>query len=122
MMMPYVLHVAHEFDTGSTHDRRKVRWQSRSSWSSSMTSSASRSSLRWWSRSGSRTVPADPASIPSSTRGDNLRKRFWKFTPKAHLLDHLGEYQAPEWGNPAYSWCYPDEDLVGLMIEIAETS
>ena len=67
-------------------------------------------------------MPADPASIPSSTRGDNLRRRFWKFTPKAHLLDHLGEYQSAEWGNPAYSWCYPDEDLVGLMIEIAETA
>ena len=24
MMMPYALHVAHKFDTGSTHDRRKV--------------------------------------------------------------------------------------------------
>ena len=39
-----------------------------------------------------------------------------------HIIDHLGEYQSAEWGNPAYSWCYPDEDLVGLMIEIAETS
>ena len=36
-----------------------------------------------------------------------------------NIVDHLGEYQSAEWGNPA---CYPDEDLVGLMIEIAETS
>ena len=35
---------------------------------------------------------------------------------------NLGEYQSAEWWNPAYSWCYPDEDLVGLMIEIAETA
>ena len=36
-----------------------------------------------------------------------------------HIVDHLGECQSAEWGNPA---CYPDEDLAGVMIEIAETA
>ena len=50
-----------------------------------------------------------------------LHQKLWKFPPKAHLVDHLVTYQAAEWGNPSYYWCYADEDLVGLCIEIAES-
>ena len=42
-------------------------------------------------------------------------------TPKIHLVLHLAEWQAPVWGNPSYYWTYADEDLVGLMIEVAES-
>ena len=48
-------------------------------------------------------------------------QKLWKFPPKGHLIDHLVSWQAAEWGNPAYFWCYADEDLVGLCVEIAES-
>ena len=47
--------------------------------------------------------------------------RLWKMSPKLHLWEHLTEVVAIVWGNPAWYWTYADEDLVGQMIEIAET-
>jgi hypothetical protein len=46
---------------------------------------------------------------------------LWKMSPKLHLFLHLCEWQAPEYGNPKYYWCYSDEDLVGLAIEVARS-
>ena len=46
--------------------------------------------------------------------------RLWKFTPKVHLVIHLVEDQTC-FGNPAYFWCYPDEDLVGLSVEVGSS-
>ena len=48
-------------------------------------------------------------------------KKWWKMPPKTHLVQELLMYQVQEHGNPAYYWCYPDEDLVGLMIEIGRS-
>ena len=48
-------------------------------------------------------------------------RKLWKITPMVHIFVHLCEWQAQEYGNPRYYWCYPDEDLVGLSIDIAET-
>ena len=42
-------------------------------------------------------------------------------TPKVHLMLHLCEDQAPSVGNPKFYWVYADEDLVGSMIEVAES-
>jgi hypothetical protein len=47
-------------------------------------------------------------------------QRLWKLSPKLHLAEHLLETQALSSGNPRWYWTYPDEDLVGLMIDIAE--
>ena len=46
-------------------------------------------------------------------------RKLWKLTPKVHLAQELLQYQCQVWGNPTYFWCYADEDLVGMMIEIA---
>ena len=46
--------------------------------------------------------------------------RLWKLTPKLHLFEHLAEMQSVEFGNPRWWWTYADEDLVGLIIDIAE--
>ena len=48
-------------------------------------------------------------------------QRFWKMTPKVHLVLHLCEWQAPSVGIPKFVWTYADEDLVGTMIEVAES-
>ena len=46
-------------------------------------------------------------------------RRGWKITPKHHMWEHLTEYQAIIFGNPRYYWCYADEDLVGLIVNLA---
>ena len=46
--------------------------------------------------------------------------RLWKLSPKLHLAEHLLEYQCLFAGNPRFYWCYADEDLVGLMLDISE--
>ena len=45
----------------------------------------------------------------------------WKLTPKLHLVQEMLQYQCQVWGNPAYYWCYGDEDLVGLSMEISRS-
>ena len=45
----------------------------------------------------------------------------WKLTPKFHLLCHLTTTTAEQWGNPKHYWCYCDEDMVGHMVEVAES-
>ena len=50
-----------------------------------------------------------------------LGVKAWKMTPKAHIVQELLIYQCQVWGNPAYYWCYCDEDLVGLTVEIAQS-
>ena len=47
--------------------------------------------------------------------------KLWKMSPKLHLFIHLAEVQCVLHGNPRYYWCYADEDLVGHMVENAET-
>jgi hypothetical protein len=49
------------------------------------------------------------------------REKFFKMMPKLHLFDHLCSWQALEIGNPRSYWTYADEDLVGLLIECAES-
>ena len=49
------------------------------------------------------------------------RVKMWKVNPKLHLFDHLCSWQAVEVGNPRFYWTYSDEDLVGLLIEVAES-
>ena len=34
---------------------------------------------------------------------------------------HLCEWQGPELGNPRFYWTYSDEDMVGTMVEVAES-
>ena len=51
----------------------------------------------------------------------NLDEMLFKVTPKFHLFRHLTSSQSRLWGNPRYWWCYSDEDLVGLLIDIAES-
>ena len=45
----------------------------------------------------------------------------WKMVPKVHLVQHLLEWQSLSAGSPRFYWTYADEDLVGSMIEVAES-
>jgi hypothetical protein len=52
---------------------------------------------------------------------DAGKGRMFKPTPKLHLWEHLTEHQIISIGNARYFWTYPDEDLVGSFIEIAQS-
>lgn len=45
----------------------------------------------------------------------------WKLKPKMHLFQHLCHYQAQQFGNPRFFLTYPDEDMVGQMIDVAKS-
>ena len=47
--------------------------------------------------------------------------KLWKTSPKLHLFQHVAEWQSVELGNPRFYWTYADEDLVGKLIEVAES-
>jgi len=49
------------------------------------------------------------------------KEKMFKMMPKLHLFDHLCVLQANEIGNPRFYWTYADEDLVGLLVECAES-
>ena len=46
-------------------------------------------------------------------------QKLWKLMPKLHLFLHLCEWQSLAHGNPRYCWTYADEDLAGMMAEVA---
>jgi len=46
----------------------------------------------------------------------------WKLAPKLHVFQHLCEWQSLSFGNPRFWWTYPDEDLVGHIIEVAKST
>ena len=48
-------------------------------------------------------------------------QKMWKLMPKLHIFVHLCEWQAGEFGNPRSYWTYADEDLVGLLVECAQS-
>ncbi len=56
-----------------------------------------------------------------ATNSYAARDRMWKMTPKLHLFVHLCEWQSIYMGNPRFFWTYIDEDLVGKLIEVAES-
>jgi hypothetical protein len=47
-------------------------------------------------------------------------RKVWKPSPKLHMFQHLCEWQGLIF-NPRFSWCYSDEDLVGQLIDVAES-
>ena len=57
-----------------------------------------------------------------SAEAKDARQKYWKVSPKMHVFLHLCEWCIPDSGlNPRFYWTYPDEDLVGGLIEVAET-
>ena len=57
-----------------------------------------------------------------SVEAKEAKTKYWKVSPKMHIILHLCEWCIPDNGlNPCYYWTYPDEDIVGSLIEVAET-
>ena len=49
------------------------------------------------------------------------KSKLFKMSPKLHMWEHLTEFQAAVLMNPRFFWCHADEDLVGLMVEVAHS-
>ena len=48
--------------------------------------------------------------------------RAWKMTAKVHIFQHLCEWQAAEYQGPRFYWTYCDEDMIGHMVEVAQST
>ena len=44
------------------------------------------------------------------------------FRVKGHMLDHMVRESIARWGSPKNFWCYADEDFVGMVKRIAQSS
>ena len=118
----YILDVARRFDSGTQHDRKKIAVAQLLVRVYEIMASAgqflSPGELADFEKVGRGMVALySDLYAEAATNGRTL----WKFPPKAHLIDHMVTYQSREWGNPSYFWCYADEDLVGMSIEIAKS-
>ena len=57
-------------------------------------------------------------------RASEARVKLWKLSPKLHMFMHLCISLSDVAGcyiNPRHFWTYADEDLVGQLIEVAES-
>ena len=121
-LMPYALELAMAASDGSDTDRTMVE--------------IARLMVRFYNIVSSQSqflTPAAKEELPAigqevadyysklASEAFDAGKKLWKESPKLHLWEHLTQFQCINFGNPRYYWTYPDEDLVGAMIEIAET-
>ena len=121
-IVKFALLLAEEFNDGSVHDRMKLavcrlldRFYDIVMSASMFLTDAIKAELPRLGRELCQLYAALSAEALAS--GINA----WRFTPKVHLFLHLCEWQAVEYGNPRLWWAYADEDLIGLLIEVAET-
>ena len=59
-----------------------------------------------------------------TTLADNAGVKLWRLTPKLHLFIHLclnASDVTISHINQRYSWTYADEDLVGQMVDVAQS-
>ena len=63
---------------------------------------------------------AEQYSVLASTFHE-MSLKLWKVAPKLHMWEHLCEFQCLVLGNPRFFWTYPDENLVGQLVEVAES-
>jgi hypothetical protein len=120
-LVEYCLHLARRFSTGSDHDELKIALVEKL--------------VRLYqimAENGQFFAPAvqrefakigqDISKMLSvlAAEAHALGQRLWQYSPKVHLVEHMTGEQAATFGNPRYYWCYPDEDLVGLSVEVAE--
>ena len=118
----YALHIVQQFGSRSTEDRRMlgvaqllVRFYAILDEESRSLSAPARIELP---KLGQQLVGLYTAlATDAKERGLKL----WKLQPKLHLFQHMCEWQSLSFGNPRYCWTYADEDLAGIMAEVASS-
>ena len=118
----YALHLAQTFGTGTVEDKQILGvCQMLSEFYNVMQSES-----QFLSAAAKLDVPKVGyrlVALYTALATDAKRKglKLWKLQPKLHLFLHLCEWQAITHGNPRYYWTYADEDLMGIMAEIASS-
>lgn len=121
-LMLFAIALCAEQNSGSTHDRIRLRLCQRMQ--------------RFYEIMSESTMFLGPAACDEISRvGQDVCRLYsalsrealngdlkgWKMTPKFHLFMHLCCTQARLKGNPKYYTTYADEDMVGHMMEIASS-
>eukprot|EP00969_Alexandrium_andersonii_P336612 14879087-Alexandrium_andersonii.AAC.1 len=121
-MARFALYLAERNNSGSTHDQRRlavaqllVKFYDLIKQEDMV---LSQEATREIAELGGQLVVLYHALFQEATAAEI---KGWNMTPKFHLFLHLCELQVPRMGNPRFYWTYPDEDLVGHMIEVAKS-
>jgi hypothetical protein len=121
-IVPFAAALAAEFDSGSEHDRRRrVVVESLLSFYAMVQAGA-----RHISANDLRRLPECCQALCTnyahlSLEAVRANVPAWQLKPKLHLFQHLCHYQVQQFGNPRFYWTYPDEDMVGQMVEVAKS-
>jgi len=121
-LAPFAAQLSSEFNTNSPHDRQRqtvidclVAFYDLVSCEDRCLSSAA---LKELAKIGFD-LCSNYACLAAEARQHEWKR--WKLVPKFHLFQHLCFTQAASAGNPRFFWTYPDEDMVGQMIEAAKS-
>lgn len=116
----FALHLAQQYDSGSLHDKQRiavvqllVRFYTILECEGVCLSPHARTELP---KVGFRLCNIYAKLAHEAVEQGRMK---WKLVPKFHLFQHLTEWQTVDFGNPRFWWCYPDEDLIGHLIEVA---
>ena len=119
----YAVNVATRFNSGSPHDQRKLALAKLLEQFYSIVASEdmflSETAKRELPRMGRQMMGLYSAL---SIEAAGKHERLWKMTPKFHCFQHLMEWQSVEVCNPRFYWVYADEDLMGHISEIAQST
>ena len=121
-MVPFAVLLATKHNSGSDHDVRRLKMIEELA----VFYDTLKGEGRFFSRPARDiirrvgvSVPGLYATLTADARVQGLRA--WKLVPKFHIFQHLCLYQAHLYGNPRFYWCYADEDMVGQMVEVAQS-
>ena len=116
-LTPYAFGLARRFHPGTLHVPVTQLFCKMCSLMSTQSHFLTDAALEEFKKAGQRMLLLH---VDLHTEAVGQLRSFWKLTPKAHLVDHLVTHQSAEWGNPAYWWSCGDEDLVVMVIDIAQ--
>ena len=121
-IVPFVVKLAKEHDDGTRHDRLKIACVEALADFYEMIEVKPRRFTDDDMQQASllmKVVCSCYASLAKEANEAGLYE--WRMVPKLHLCLHLVDYTIPLWGNPRFYWTYADEDLVGHVIEVAQS-
>ena len=121
-LVPYVAELAAQHNSGSLHDTRRLALANDLHEFYNLLQNEGRffsaSALASVQRLGN-SVPILYAHLAAEALDSGTKA--WKLVPKFHLYQHLCLHQSASHGNPRFYWTYADEDMVGQMVEVAQS-
>lgn len=121
-LVPFAAELAAQYNSGSLHDKRRLALANDLHEFYTLLGNEG----RFFSASALASVQRLGNSVPIlyahlAAEAFHSGTKAWKLVPKFHLYQHLCLYQAAFHGNPRFYWTYADEDMVGAMVEVAQS-